>query len=181
MSYYEEFKSKVIPTLQKDLGIKNVLAVPRVDKVQVNVGIGSLTKNTKDFSDVVENIAKITGQKPVITNAKVAISNFKLRKGMPVGIAVTLRGKSMYEFIYRLVNIALPRVRDFRGLNKKSFDGKGNFSIGIKEALVFPEINPDDVLNVHGLQINIITTAKSNEDGIALLKQLGFPFKKEQK
>ncbi|MBU0577600.1 50S ribosomal protein L5 [Patescibacteria group bacterium] len=177
MSYYETFKSKTIPTLQKELNIKNVLAVPRIKKVQVNVGIGTLTKNTKDFSDVIENIAKITGQKPVITKAKLAISNFKLRKDMPVGITVTLRGKAMYEFIYRLVNIAIPRIRDFRGLNPKAFDGKGNFSIGFKESLVFPEINPDDVLNVHGLQITVVTTAKDDREGLALLKQIGFPFK----
>ena len=180
MSYQEEFKSKVIPALQKELNIKNVLAVPRLKKVKLNVGIGSLTKNTKDFSDVIDNIAKITGQKPVVTNAKVAISNFKLRQGMPTGITVTLRGKKMYDFIYRLVNIALPRVRDFRGLNLKAFDGKGNYSIGFKESLVFPEINPDDVLNVHGFQTTIVTSAKNDEEGIALLTQLGFPFKKTE-
>jgi large subunit ribosomal protein L5 len=180
MSYQEEFKSKVIPALQKELNIKNVLAVPRLKKVKVNVGIGSLTKNTKDFSDVIDNIAKITGQKPIVTNAKVAISNFKLRQGMPTGITVTLRGKKMYNFIYRLVNIALPRVRDFRGLSLKAFDGKGNYSIGFKESLVFPEINPDDVLNVHGFQTTIVTSAKNDEEGRALLEQLGFPFKKTE-
>ena len=180
MSYYEEFKSKMVPALQKELNIKNVLSVPRLEKVKINVGIGSLTKNTKDFSDVVENIAKITGQKPVVTKSKVAISNFKLRQDMPIGIVVTLRGKKMYDFIYRFVNIALPRVRDFRGLNPKAFDGNGNFSIGLKESLVFPEINPDDVLNVHGFQATIVTTAKNDEEGLALLTQLGFPFKKTE-
>ena len=178
MSYYETFKSKVIPALQKELSLKNINAVPHIEKVNINVGIGSLTKNTKDFSDVVDNISKITGQKPIITKAKSAISNFKLREGMPTGITTTLRGDKMYEFLYKLVNIVIPRVRDFRGLNTKSFDGKGNYSIGFKEALVFPEINPDDVLNVHGLQISIVTTAKNNEDGMALLRQIGFPFKK---
>lgn len=180
MSYYEEFKSKVIPAIQKDLNIKNVFAVPHLEKVKINVGIGSITKNTKDFSDVVENVSKISGQKPVVTNAKIAISNFKLRQGMPTGITVTLRGKKMYDFIYRLVNIVIPRVRDFRGLNPKAFDGKGNYNIGFKESLVFPEINPDDVLNVHGLQITIVTTAKNNDEGRTLLTHLGFPFKKEQ-
>jgi large subunit ribosomal protein L5 len=180
MSYYDEFKSKVVPVLQKELNIKNVLAVPRLEKVKVSVGIGTLTKNTKDFSDVIENIAKITGQKPVITKAKIAISNFKLRQGMPIGITVTLRGRKMYDFIYRFVNIALPRVRDFRGLSPKAFDGKGNYSVGLKESLVFPEINPDDVLNVHGLQATIVTTAKNDEQGLALLKHLGFPFKKTE-
>ncbi len=179
MAFYETFKSKIIPALQKELGIKNIMAVPRLKMVKINAGIGTITKNTKDFSDVVDNVAKITGQKPVITKAKIAISNFKLRQGMPVGIVNTLRGKNMYEFIYRLVNVALPRVRDFRGLSSKSFDGKGNYSIGFKEALVFPEINPDNVLNVHGLQVTIVTTAKNNEEGLALLRQIGFPFKKE--
>ena len=179
MSYYETVKSEVIPALQKDLGIKSVQAVPKLEKIKINVGIGSLTRNTKDFSDVIDNIAKISGQKPIITNAKKAISNFKLREGMPTGITVTIRGNKMYEFIYRLVNVVIPRVRDFRGLNPRSFDGSGNYSIGFKESLVFPEINPDDVLNVHGLQISIINTAKNDEQGRALLTKLGFPFKKE--
>ena len=179
MSYYETVKSEVIPALQKDLGIKSVQAVPKLEKIKINVGIGSLTRNTKDFSDVIDNIAKISGQKPIITNAKKAISNFKLREGMPTGITVTIRGNKMYEFIYRLVNVVIPRVRDFRGLDPRSFDGSGNYSIGFKESLVFPEINPDDVLNVHGLQISIINTAKNDEQGRALLTKLGFPFKKE--
>ena len=180
MSYYETVKSKIIPSLQKDLGIKSVQAVPRLEKIKINVGIGSLTKNTKDFSDVIDNVAKISGQKPVVTNAKKAISNFKLREGMPTGITVTLRGKEMYEFIYRLVNVVIPRVRDFRGLKTKSFDGSGNYSLGFKEALVFPEINPDDVLNIHGLQVSVITTAVDDEQGMALLSKLGFPFKKNE-
>jgi len=175
--YYDTFKSEVIPALQKELSIKNVMSVPRVEKVKINVGIGSLTKNTKDFSDVIDNITKITGQKPVVIKAKKAISNFKLREGMPNGISVTLRGKDMYEFLYRLVNIAIPRIRDFRGLNPKAFDGQGNYSLGFKESLVFPEINPDDVLNVHGFQVVVVTTAKTDDEGRALLKQIGFPFK----
>ena len=179
MSFYETYKTEVVPKLKEELNIKNNMAVPRISKVKVNVGIGTITKNTKDYSDVVENIAKITGQKPVVTKSKVAISNFKLRKGMPTGLTVTLRGKAMYDFIYRLVNVALPRVRDFRGLKINSFDGNGNFNIGFKESLVFPEINPDDVLNVHGLQVTIATTAKSDTEGLALLKRLGFPFKEQ--
>ena len=175
--YYDKFKSEVIPALQKELGIKNVMAVPRLEKVKINVGIGSLTKNTKDYSDVIENISRIAGQKPVVTKSKKAISNFKLREGMPVGITVTLRGKNMYEFIYRLVNIAIPRIRDFRGLNPRAFDGRGNYSLGFKESLVFPEINPDDVLNVHGLQIIVVTTAQNDDEGRALLKKIGFPLK----
>ncbi len=178
MSYYQTFTQTVVPSVQKELGIKNLMAVPKLSKVTLNVGIGSLTKNTKDFSDVVSNVAKIAGQQPVITNAKLAISNFKLRKGMPNGVTVTLRGQKMYEFIYRMVNVVFPRVRDFRGLNPKAFDGHGNYSIGFKEALVFPEINPDDVLNIHGIQVTIATTAKNDAEGKALLDAMGFPFKK---
>ena len=178
MSYYDTFKSEVIPALQKELNIKNPMAVPRISKVKLNVGIGSLTKNTKDFSDVVENVTKIAGQKPVITKAKIAISNFKLREGMPTGITVTLRGKNMYEFVYKLVNVVFPRVRDFRGISPRAFDGQGNYSVGFKEALVFPEINPDDVLNIHGIQVTLTTTAKNEEEGLALLTKIGFPFKK---
>lgn len=178
MSYIDTFNKEVIPALQKKLGVKNKMAVPRISMIKLNVGIGTLTRNTKDYSDVVSNVSKIAGQKPVVTKAKMAISNFKLRQGMPTGITVTLRGKKMYEFIYRLVNIVFPRVRDFRGLNPKSFDGHGNYSIGFKEALVFPEINPDDVLNIHGMQVTISTTAKNDEEGRALLDQIGFPFKK---
>jgi len=178
MSYYDTFKSEVIPALQKELKIKNPMAVPRISKVKLNVGIGSLSKNTKDFSDIIENITKISGQKPVVTKAKKAISNFKLREGMPVGITVTLRGKNMYEFLYKLVNVVFPRVRDFRGISPRSFDGQGNYSVGFKEALVFPEINPDDVLNIHGIQVTVTTTAKNDEEGRALLTKIGFPFKK---
>jgi len=178
MSYYDTFSKEIVPALQKELDIKNKMAVPRLSKIKLNVGIGTITKNTKDYSDVVSNVAKIAGQQPVVTNAKLAISNFKLRKGMPTGITVTLRGKRMYEFVYRLVNIVLPRVRDFRGLNPKSFDGHGNYSIGFKEALVFPEINPDDVLNVHGIQVTVATTATDDEAALALLSKIGFPFKK---
>jgi len=155
------------------------MAVPRLLFVKVNVGIGSLTKNTKDFSDVTNNVALITGQKPVVTKSRLAISNFKLRAGMPVGVTVTLRGEKMYDFLDRLVNIVFPRIRDFRGLSIKSFDGKGNYSVGFKEAIVFPEVNPDDVSHVHGLQVTVATTAHNNEQGIALFRAMGFPFKKE--
>ena len=172
-------KTKVAPAVKKELGLSNDLAVPMISKVKVNVGIGTLGKQTKDFSEVIENVSKIAGQKPVITKAKKAISNFKLRKGLPVGITVTLRGKRAYDLVERLVAVVLPRVRDFRGLSTKAFDGKGNYSIGFREAIVFPEISPDDITNVHGVQITIVTTAKNNEQGVALLKTIGFPFKKE--
>ncbi|MBU1017824.1 50S ribosomal protein L5 [Patescibacteria group bacterium] len=179
MSLYKQMTSEVIPALKKDLGLKNTFSIPRIQKVKVNVGIGTLTKQTKDFSEVLENVAKITGQKPVVTKAKVAVSNFKLRKGMPVGVTVTLRGQRAYDFVDRIVNVVLPRVRDFRGLSTKAFDGHGNYSIGFKEALVFPEVNPDDVTNVHGIQVTIVTTAKNDEQGLALFRKIGFPFKKE--
>lgn len=172
-------KSEILPELKKELGCKSVLAVPKIEKVKINVGIGSLSKQTKDFSEVIENVAKITGQKPVVTNAKIAISNFKLRQGVPVGITVTLRGKRAYDMVDRMVNVVLPRVRDFRGLSIKAFDGHGNYSIGFKEALVFPEISPDDVTNVHGIQVTIVTNSKSDAEGLALLRKIGFPFKKE--
>jgi len=179
MSLYDRMKSEVIPAVKKELGLKNNLAVPRIVKVKVNVGIGTLSKQIKDFSEIIENVAKITGQKPIITKAKIAISNFKLRKGVPVGITVTLRGRRAYDLVERLVNVVIPRMRDFRGLSIKSFDRKGNYSIGFKEALVFPEISPDNVTNVHGIQITIVTSAKDDNQGIALLKTIGFPFKKE--
>lgn len=179
MSLYARMKSELAPALKKELGLKNIFAAPRIQMVKVNVGIGTLSKTTKDFSEVISNVTKITGQKPVITKAKMAVSNFKLREGMPTGITVTLRGKRAYDLVERLVNIVLPRVRDFRGLSAKAFDGHGNYSVGFKEALVFPEVNPDDVTNVHGIQVTIVTTAKNNEEGIALLKKIGFPFKKE--
>jgi len=179
MSLYERMKSKITPDLKKELGLRNTMAVPKIEKVKINVGIGTLAKQIKDFSEIIENVAKITGQKPVITKAKIAISNFKLRQGVPTGITTTLRGKRAYDLVERLVAVVLPRVRDFRGLSIKSFDGKGNFSIGFKEAIVFPEISPDDITNVHGIQVTIVTTAKNNEEGLALLRKIGFPFKKE--
>lgn len=179
MSLYDRMKSEIAPAVKKELGLKNNLAVPRIVKVKVNVGIGTLSKQIKDFSEIIENVSKIAGQKPVITKAKMAISNFKLRKGVPVGITTTLRGRRAYDLVERLVDIVLPRVRDFRGLSIKSFDGKGNYSIGFKEALVFPEISPDSVTNMHGIQITIVTSSKDDNQGIALLKTIGFPFKKE--
>lgn len=179
MSIKKQWKSQVLPAVKKELNLKNDMAVPRIKMVKIQVGIGSMQKSTKDFSDIVENVAKISGQKPVITKAKKAISNFKLREGMPVGVVATLRGDRALDFVERLVTVALPRVRDFRGLNPRLLDGRGNLSIGFKEATVFPEINPDDLVNVHGLQVTVATTAKSNEEGMALFKALGFPFRKD--
>ncbi len=158
---------------------KNIMAKPKVTKVTINVGIGTYVKaHNKDFSNIVENIMAISGQKPIVTKAKKAVSNFKLREKEPTGIKVTLRGERMEDFITKLVNIVFPRVRDFRGLSPKAFDGNGNYSIGFREHTVFPEISPDDVMKLHGLQVNIITSAITDEEGLELLKTLGFPFKK---
>lgn len=179
MKLAQRMKSEIKPRVAAELGLKNIMAVPSVVAVKINVGIGTLTRTTKDFSDVIKNVSKITGQKPVVTKCKVAISNFKVREGMPVGITVTLRGSKMHDFLDRLVNIVLPRVRDFRGLSRKSFDGHGNYNIGLKEATVFPEINPEDVLNVHGLQVTIVTTAPTDAAGFTLLSHMGFPFRKD--
>ena len=172
-------KSEVIPKVMKTLNLKNIHSAPIIKKVKVCVGIGSMTKQTKDFSAVVDNIAKITGQKPVINQSKIAVSNFKLRKGMPVGISVTLRGKRAHDFVEKLVHIVFPRVRDFRGISRKSFDGCGNYNVGFKEMLVFPEINMDDVTNTHGVQVTIVTSANNNKEGMTLLEEIGFPFKEE--
>ncbi|MFA6992931.1 MAG: 50S ribosomal protein L5 [Candidatus Gracilibacteria bacterium] len=173
------FNKEIASQLMKDLGVKNAMAIPKLVKVVVNVGVGSYTKkHSKDFSHMTENLTAITGQKPVTSTARKAISNFKLRENDPVGIRVTLRGKRMYDFINKLVNIVFPRVRDFRGISAKAFDKKGNYSLGITEHTVFPEVAPDDLTKIHGLQVTIITSAENNEQGLALLKALGFPFKK---
>ena len=175
----EKYKTDIIPKLKELLKRENTLSIPKIDKVTINAGIGSyIQRHSKDYSNIVENLTNIAGQKPVITKASKSISNFKLREGNVVGCMVTLRGKKMYDFLNKLVNIVFPRVRDFRGLSPKSFDGNGNYSIGFKEHTVFPEISPDDVINLHGLQINICTTANNNEEAFELLKLIGFPFKK---
>jgi len=153
--------------------------VPKLKKVVVNAGLGSMyTAGNKDFTEFEENFKAVTGQKPVVKKAKKAISNFKIREGMPNGVMVTLRGDRMYDFIEKLVHIVFPRVRDFRGISPKSFDGKGNYSVGLKEHIVFPEINPDDIVKIHGLQICVNTSAENDEHGRALLTALGFPFKR---
>jgi len=173
------FTKDILPKLKEKLGKKNTMSVPKITKIKVNVGMGSYIKShNKDYSNIIENIAAITGQKPVLTKAKKAISNFKVRQGEIVGTSVTLRGKRMYVFLNKLINIVFPRVRDFRGLNKKGFDGTGNYSIGFREHTVFPEISPDDVIKTHGMQISIVTSAKTDEEGLELLTALGFPFKK---
>jgi large subunit ribosomal protein L5 len=176
----EKFVQQIAPELKKQLNVKNVNAVPKLTKVLINVGIGKMLAGGKDYSDVEKNITMIAGQKPVVSKAKKAISNFKLRQGMPVGIHATLRGQRMYDFVSKFVNIVLPRSRDFRGISPKSFDGHGNYSLAIKEHTVFPEINADDIVKLHGMQITFVTTAKTNEDGLRLLKALGFPFQEKK-
>lgn len=180
LSSKEKFYQKAIPELQKQLKISNINAVPKLTKIVINVGIGKILAGGKDYSDIEKNITMISGQKPVIAKAKKAISNFKLREGMPVGIHVTLRGERMYDFIYKFVHIVLPRTRDFRGISPRSFDGQGNYSVAIKEHTVFPEINSDDIVKNHGMQFTFVTTAKNNEDAYALFKAFGFPFQEKK-
>ncbi|QPJ64254.1 MAG: 50S ribosomal protein L5 [Candidatus Nitrohelix vancouverensis] len=174
VAYQEKFK----PAIQKELGLKNVMQVPRLDKIVLNMGLGEAIQDSKLIEAGVEQLRVISGQMPVVTRAKKAISNFKLREGVPIGVRVTLRGKRMYEFYERLVSFALPRVRDFKGLSPKSFDGRGNYSLGIKEQLIFPEIDFDKVDKIKGMNITICTTATNDEEGRCLLRHLGFPLRK---
>ena len=173
----EIYQKQVIDTLRKEHGYKNVFQVPRLEKIVLNMGLGEAIQNAKILDSAVAEIGAITGQKPVITKAKKAIANFKLRKGLAIGAMVTLRGDRMYEFLDRLVNVALPRVRDFKGVSDKSFDGRGNYSLGIREQIIFPEVDIDKVDKVKGLTINICTTAKTNAEGRSLLAALGLPFR----
>jgi large subunit ribosomal protein L5 len=172
----DRFRADAIPRLQKELGLSNVMQVPRLEKVVLNMGVGDALKDGRMLEAAVEDLTIITGQKPVITKARKSIAGFKLREGMSIGAKVTLRGDRMWEFIDRLVSIAIPRIRDFRGLNPGSFDGRGNFTLGLTEQLIFPEIDYDKVAKVRGMDITIATTAKNDEQGRALLVALGFPF-----
>lgn len=174
---HTKYVKEVIPALMKKMGYKNVNAVPKIEKVVVNISLGDCKDNTKSFTAAVEEIGLITGQKPVVTKAKKSISNFKLREGQRIGAKVTLRGQRMYEFLDKLVSVALPRVRDFQGISPKSFDKFGNYALGIKEQLVFPEISYEKIEKVRGFDVAIITTAKDTEHSLALLTELGFPFK----
>ena len=174
----EKFKNEVSPSLVEKFNYSSVMEVPRVDKIVLNMGVGDAVSNTKNLDKAVEELALIAGQKPVITRAKKSIAAFRLSEGMPIGAKVTLRGERMYEFLDKLVSVSLPRVRDFRGVSPKSFDGRGNYTLGVKEQLIFPEIDFDDVNKVRGLDITIVTTAETDEEGRELLKQMGMPFKK---
>src|ERR1700683_1751654 len=173
----EHYIKKAIPALTKEFGYKNVMAVPKIDKVSVNVGLGEATQNAKLMDGAVTELGAITGQKPVICKARKSIAAFKLREGMPIGTMVTLRGDRMYEFLDRLMNVALPRVRDFRGVSTKSFDGRGNYTLGIKDQLIFPEIDYTKVEKTKGMNISITTTARTDAEGAALLRQFGMPFR----
>lgn len=171
------YHEKVVPALMKEFNYKNIMQVPRLERVVLNVGMGEALQNVKLLESAVAELGAITGQKPVVTRAKKAIAGFKLRQGLPIGAKVTLRSRRMYEFFDRLVTLALPRIRDFRGVSSKSFDGRGNYTFGLKEQLIFPEIKYDDVASIHGMDITIVTTAKTNDEGKALLKHLGMPFR----
>jgi large subunit ribosomal protein L5 len=172
----ERYREEAVPALMKEFGYRNVMEVPRPEKMTVNVGLGEAVADAKALDSASNDVAVITGQRPVITRAKKSISNFKLRAGMPIGVMVTVRGGRMWEFMDRLVNAALPRIRDFQGVSPNSFDGRGNFSIGIREQLIFPEIEYDKIDRIRGLQVNIITTARTDEEGKRLLELLGVPF-----
>ncbi len=173
----ERYRKSVIASMQQDFGYKNAMAIPRVEKVSINIGLGEATGNSKLMDSAVNELSAIAGQKPVVTKAKKSIAAFKLREGMPIGCMVTLRGDRMYEFLDRLMNVALPRVRDFRGVSPKSFDGRGNYTLGLKDQLIFPEIDYNKVDKTKGMNISIITTAKTDAEGVALLRHMGMPFR----
>jgi large subunit ribosomal protein L5 len=174
----KEYKEEILPQLMEKFDYNNVMEAPKLEKIIVNVGLGDAKEDTKLLDTVVDEIARITGQSPTVTRAKKSIANFKIREGMPVGVKVSLRGEQMFEFLYKLINVTMPRIRDFRGVSPKSFDGRGNYSLGISEHTVFPEINIDDVDNVHGLEITIVTSAETDEEAFELLSIMGMPFKK---
>ena len=174
----EQYKTEIVEAMTKKFGYKNIMQVPKLDKIVINMGVGEAKENAKILEAAVSDMETISGQKAVITKAKKAVANFKIREGMPIGCKVTLRGDKMYEFLDRLVNLALPRVRDFRGVSVNSFDGRGNYSLGIKEQLIFPEIEYDKVDKVRGMDIIFVTTANTDEEARELLTQFGMPFKK---
>jgi len=174
----ESYKSDVVPALIKQFGYSSPMAVPRVSKIVVNMGVGEAIQDGKVMDSAVEELSGITGQKPTVTRARKSIANFKLRQGMAIGCCVTLRGKRMYEFLERLMNLALPRVRDFRGVNPRGFDGRGNYTLGVRDQLIFPEVNYAKVQKVKGMNVCIVTTAKTDEESRALLAALGMPFRK---
>ena len=182
MSEYEprlrkKYKAEIVPQLMKDFSFKNVMQVPKLERIVINMGLGEAVQNAKLIESASEELKAITGRKPIVTRAKKSIATFKLREGMPIGVMVTLRGEQMYDFLDRLVSIALPRTRDFKGISPKSFDGRGNYTLGIREQIVFPEINYDKIDRIKGMNVTLVTTAETDEQGRALLKSLGMPFR----
>ncbi len=175
----ERYKREVVPALMKEFGYRNVMEVPRLVKIVVNVGVGEAIQNPKALDHAVQDIATITGQRPIVTRARKSIAGFKLRKGDPIGVKATLRGDRMYDFLDRLCNVALPRQRDFRGVSPDSFDGRGNYTLGLREQLVWPEIDYDSIDKIRGMEITIVTTAKTDEEGRRLLALLGMPFRRQ--
>jgi large subunit ribosomal protein L5 len=175
---HETYRNEIVPKLKSDLGVANVMQVPKITKITVNMGVGEAVADRKVMDAAVADLTKITGQKPMITKARKAIASFKLRQGLAVGCMVTLRGDRMYEFLDRLINIAMPRIRDFRGVSARSFDGRGNYSLGVKEQIIFPEIQYDQIDTIRGMDITITTTASDNKQGRALLEAFNFPFRK---
>ena len=176
-NFKEKYNKEIVPELMEEFGFTTVMAVPKLEKIIINIGVGEGSKDEKFITAAVNDLTKISGQKPVVTKARKSIAGFKIRDGQPVGVKVTLRGENMYYFFEKLVKVALPRVRDFRGVSAHSFDGHGNYTLGIKEQLIFPEVEYDDVVKVRGMDIVFVTTAKSNEEAKSLLKGFGMPFK----
>lgn len=175
----EKYNAEIVPALKTELGKSNVHAVPKLEKIVVSMGVGEAVQDRKRLDAAVDHLTTLSGQKAQICRARKSVSGFRLREGMPIGCRVTLRGKRMYEFLDRLITLALPRVRDFRGVNPKSFDGRGNYNCGLQEQLVFPEVDPETVTQPQGMNITVVTTAKTNDEGLALLKALGMPFKNQ--
>lgn len=176
----ERYRDDVVPAMMKEFSYSNVMQVPRLEKIVVNVGVGEALDNAKALDFVVQDISTITGQRPIITRAKKSVANFKLREGRSIGVKVTLRGKRMWSFLDRMVNVALPRRRDFRGISPDSFDGRGNYSLGFREQLVFPEVDYDKIDKIRGFEVSVVTTAQTDEEGFRLLSFLGFPFAQQQ-
>lgn len=177
-SLIQKYRKEVIPAMQKKFGIENIMAVPKIDKVVINVGIGKVTKDDKFVEKIVRDLGLLSGQKPVFRKAKQSISGFKSRQGMNIGLVVTLRGKRMYDFVDRLIHVALPRSKDFRGIEQKNFDKSGNLNLGIKEHSIFPEIHYESLKDIFGLEVTVVTTARDREKGVELLRLMGFPIKK---
>ncbi len=172
-----KYKDEIVPQLMKQFGFKNIMQVPKLERIIVNMGLGEAVQNAKLIESATEELTAITGRKPIVTRAKKSIATFKLREGMPIGVMVTLRGDQMYDFLDRLVSLALPRTRDFKGASPKAFDGRGNYTLGIKEQIIFPEINYDKIDRIKGLNVTLVTTAKNDDQGRALLRSLGMPFR----